>query len=136
MPQDQQLDPAVARALALLTDDERPTLPIEMIDPDPAKNPIFKFRPKTEAITDAPTKKILLSRSAPSLKNDQLLAAILAHEAEHARHMGQPDQYEEGPAYQRQYSVLQRLGYKDDAYMKALKKEIDARVKADKGQKK
>lgn len=134
--QDQQLDPAVARALALLTDDERPTIPIEMIDPDPAKNPIFKFRPKTEAITDEHNKKIYLSSGAPSLKNDQLLAAILAHEAEHARHLGAPEQFNEGPAYQRQYDVLKRLGYQDDAYMKALKKEMDARAAADKKEKK
>lgn len=135
MPQDQQVNPAIARALALLTDEERPTLPVETIDPDPAKNPIFRVRPKTEGITDAAQKKIFISNSAPSFKDDALLAAILAHEAEHARHLGMPEQYEEGPAYQRQYAVLQRLGYKDQAYMKALKKEMDARAKEDRKRK-
>ena len=135
MPQD-PVDPAIARALALLTDEERPTLPVELIDPDPQKNPIFRVKPKTEGITDFHNRKILISRSAQSFKDDNLLAAIIAHEAEHARRGGQPDQYDEGPAYQRQYAVLQRLGYKDDAYMKALKKEMDARSKADKGKNK
>lgn len=129
--QSPEMDPAIQRAMALLVDGERPTFPIEVIDPDPKKFPIFRVAPATEAITDQIGKKILVNRKGPGFSDDTMLAALLAHEQEHARRNGQPDQYDEGPAYQRQYDVLARLKYKNLPYMKALKTRIDNRTVAD-----
>ena len=91
-------DPAVRRALALLLDDERPTFPIDVIDPDPKKYPIFRAAPATEAVTDQIGKRLLVNRKGPGFSDDSMLAALLAHEQEHVRRNGQPDQYDEGPA--------------------------------------
>ena len=125
-------DPAITRALALLTDDERPTYSIEVIDPDPVKYPIFKNRPKTEAMVDSYLQKLFVNRQGPSFADDRLLASKLAHEGEHIRHVGQPDRWLEGPAYQREYDVLARLKYNNKDYMKALQAMIKARMEADK----
>lgn len=125
------VDPAVARAMALLLDDEKPSLPIEVIDPDPLKFPIFRIRPKTEGITDGTKHEIFLNRQSPAFSDDLLLASVLAHEQEHARRIGQPDQYDEGPAWKKQYEVLKRLKYKDNAYMNALYKQVQSKVQGD-----
>jgi hypothetical protein len=124
-------DPAVARALALLLEEERPTVPIRVIDPDPKLYPIFRIRPNAEGITDQRKREIFVNRKAPSFGDDALLASVLAHEMEHARRIGQPDQYDEGPAYERQLAVLKRLGYKNLPYIQALERETERRRKAD-----
>jgi hypothetical protein len=124
-------DKRLYQAATMLEPEERPTVPVRFIEPDPAKNYIFKVRPKTEGITDKASNQILVNSKAQSLSDPKMLAALLAHEGEHAKHMGTDEQFNEGPAYQRQFDVLARLGFGNKAYMAALKKEIDARTKHD-----
>jgi len=123
-----EVDPAITRALALLREDERPTVPIEMIDPDPAKYPIFRIRPNTTAIGDDIKKRILVNRKTAT--NDQLLASYLAHEQEHVKRWGTPSHYDEMGPYQREFEVLSRLGYKDKDYMRALEARAKDRREA------
>jgi hypothetical protein len=123
-----EVDPAITRALGLLQDDERPTFKVTLVDPDPVKFPIFRIKPDTIGLNDRRKQEIFINRSA--VKDDQMLAAIIAHEQEHVKRYGQPDEHDERPAYQRQYDVLKRAGYKDKNYLKALLERAKDRTEA------
>lgn len=114
-------DKRVYNAATRLLPDERPQFQVKAVDPDPQMYPIFRIKPHAEGITNAGKyRQILINKQSPAYKNDDLLSAVLAHEAVHANHADTPEQYDEAPAYQKQYEVLNRLGYKNPAYTKAI----------------
>jgi hypothetical protein len=125
---DQEVDPAITRALLLLRDEEKPTVPVRMVDPDPVKYPIFRIRPNATGLTDERNKQILINRKTAT--NDELLASFLAHEQEHVKRWGTPDVWNESGPYQREYDVLSRLKYKDRDYMRALEARAKDRREA------
>jgi hypothetical protein len=109
-------DKRLYQAAMMLTPEERPTVPVRMIDPDPSKNYIFKVRPNTNGITDRFKTIYIADRKDNSAQSDPAwIASIMAHEAEHVNR----GDYEERPAYEKQEQTLKRLHYKGP-YLKAL----------------
>jgi hypothetical protein len=111
-------DKRLYNAATLLIPEERPTVPVEMVDnPWRAREgvnaqyfgEINKYNP--DRVRIAVQKR---GRAYRDDKHPRRLAAVLAHEAEHGR--GQ----EEAAAYQKQHDVLTRLGERDQTLMKAL----------------
>lgn len=102
-------DKRLLKGALALNEDERPNVPVRMIDPDPKKNYIFKVRPNTNAIADKTTKQIYVANRPESKDNNsEWLSGVIGHEAEHFKRGDD----EEGPAYDKQLEILDRLGYK------------------------
>ena len=119
-------DKKLYKAATLLTPEERPKVPVKTMD--------LPNDDLLEGKFDKDKHEIRVNRSSSyyKKKDPALLAAALAHEAEHARRVGQPDELAEAPAYQRQLDVLKRLNYKDERFMNALRLQIEAMTKQEK----
>lgn len=111
------------KAAGLLKTEDRPRAPVRLIDPDPKKYPIFRQGRKIEGISDVPNRTIYINRGGEGYASKDLfrLAGTLAHEGEHIRR----GDFEEGPAYKRQYEALARMHGVNPEYLKA----VFARVK-------
>lgn len=119
-------DEKLYNAATLLKPDERPTVPVHVAPNDPQQFYILKRQPKTEALTNdkaSGTPGITVFKDTPSYDSPdtRLLAALLAHEAVHAKR----DDYDERPAYQQQLKITSRLtGREYPELIKALQEQI------------
>lgn len=117
-------DPKLYKAASLLKPEER-VGSAGMLDP---KHPILRIRPKTEMTVDFRNNKVLVNPNAEPYKNNdsKLLAALMAHEGVHLNHgtFTNDEHPDEGPAYQKQRDVLERLNYPNQKYMQELGRRI------------
>ena len=123
-------DKKLYKAAVALTPEERPKSPVRLLD---AKHKNFERRRGGNAASAAfDNELITINREAPEYKDKALLAAIIAHEAEHEQQMGTSGAQDEGPAYQRQIDVLKRLNYNNPDYFEALRQVMNRHVEQDK----
>lgn len=121
-------DKKLYKAALKLLPEERPKVPVRALDP---QSDIFGGK-KIAAAWNGPVKEISVNNKSPEYGDNSLLAAVMAHEAEHERRSGQPDFRVEGPAYQRQLDVLKRLNYSDVDYRRALNEQVRRATEEDK----
>ena len=126
-------DGKLLMARGLLTPEERPTVPVEAVDPghvigisnirsrkDNQFLPI-RVRPEAGMVVPKELDHIYVNRKSREYRNKDLrhLAAQLGHEQVHVR--GEKD---ERPAYQAQIGILERLGAANPELITHLKKAM------------
>lgn len=120
-------DVKLYNAAAKLRPEDRPIHPVRLIDPDPNKYPVFRRKTNIEGMVDMSNKRININRLGDGYKtgNIERLAGTLAHEAEHMRRLSVDNMdFAEGPAYERQYNALRKIGAKDEAYLEGIRRRI------------
>lgn len=115
-------DAKLYNAASLLNEEERPSAPVRLVDPDPQKHPIFRVNPRVAgwASRRPDDPHIAINRESSDYKSSggKWLAGILAHEAKHLKQ--DPTRMPESEAYAQQLSVLKRLGYDNDNALRVL----------------
>ena len=100
-------DKNLLKAAILLRPEERPNVPVRVRPPE---GPGWEGHdPQVSGFWNKPVGEITINPNSKDYKNKVALAALLAHEGEHARRAGLPDENIEGPAYQLQLNVANRL---------------------------
>lgn len=106
-------DKQLYHAAKLLKPEDRPSVPVEPVENDPEKYQILRVRPETNAWYDPVGKRIKIVKGRPKYQaGGKGLAAVLAHEGEHAR---ATDPFDELKPYQRQLQVLRDMGQEVEA---------------------
>lgn len=109
-------DERLYKSASLLKPEERPTVPVKLIDPDPKKYPIFRLNPNVAGLTDRINNQIWVNRNSEDYKkadkDPYYLSALMAHEQVHNATKSD----DEGAPYQATLRVLDRSGHMNPAY--------------------
>jgi hypothetical protein len=119
-------DAKIYKAASQLKPEDRPTVPVVPIDPDPVKYPVYRHAKPGAFAGIAQTSEgvkavgpIMVSKTSPEYNsNDPLqLASVIAHEAQHYK-TGNAEE----PAYNKAIEVLLHTRLRDSDYMKELQR--------------